>query len=97
MNTEEKEKVKASIGSVADMLSDKAMEKAKNQQGIWKWLLWVVGVLMAGIAALAGFTGCQHVPEVTLTVEQLQLVEEVYTAAGGDVRYRVVPVVDVKK
>lgn len=99
METEQKEKLKAAVGKAADALSDKALEKAKKQESrLWRIMLWLVGVLLAGIAALAGVSGCSHVPEVTLTVEQLQLVEEVYTAAGGEVRYRVVPVVEeVKK
>lgn len=98
MEQEQKEKIKDVIGNVADELSDKALIEAKGQTNkFWKVLLYLVGVMLAGIAALAGFTGCSNVPSVTLTVEQLQLVEEVYTAAGGEVKYRVIPVENVKK
>ena len=40
---------------------------------------------------------CNSVPRVKLTVEQIQTVEKIYTAAGGEVKYRVVPVVEYKK
>ena len=40
---------------------------------------------------------CNSVPRIELTVEQIQAVETLYTAAGGEVKYRVVPVVDYKK
>lgn len=98
MNEEQKTKIKETVGSVADELSDKALAAAREQTNrFWKLLLYIVGVMLAGIAALAGFTGCQNVPHVTLTVEQLQFVEDVYEIAGGDVKYRIVPVVDYKK
>lgn len=98
MDKEQKDKIKETIGSVADELSDKALAEAKEQTNkFWKLLLYIIGVMLAGIAALAGFAGCQNVPSVTLTVEQLQMVEEVYTAAGGEVKYRVVPVVETVK
>lgn len=98
MEPEQKEKIKDVIGSVADELSDKALAAAREKTNkLWKLMLYAVGVMLAGIAALAGFTGCQNMPHVTLTVEQLQFVEDVYEIAGGDVKYRVVPVVDYKK
>lgn len=97
MDKEQKEKIKDIVGSVADELSDKALAEAKEQTNrFWKLLLYIVGVMLAGIAALAGFSGCQNVPHVTLTVEQLQFVEDVYEIAGGDVKYRVVPVENIK-
>lgn len=98
MDKEQKEKIKETIGSVADELSDKALAAAREKTNkLWKLMLYAVGIMLAGIAALAGFTGCQNVPHVTLTVEQLQFVEDVYEIAGGEVKYRVVPVVDYKK
>lgn len=98
MDKEQKEKIKNVVGSVADELSDKALAEAKKQTNkLWKLLLYLVGIMLAGIAALAGFTGCQNLPHVTLTVEQLQLVEDVYEIVGGEVKYRVIPVENVKK
>ena len=98
MNEEQKEQIKKTVGNVADELSDKALAAAKQQTNkLWKVLLYVVGVMLAGIAALAGFTGCNSVPRVELTVEQVQAAETIYTALGGEVRYRVIPVVDYKK
>lgn len=98
MNDDQKKQIKQTIGSVADSLSERALAEARKQESrLWRIMLWLVGVLLAGIAALAGFTGCSHVPEVTLTVEQLQAVETVYTAAGGEVKYRIVPVEPLKK
>jgi hypothetical protein len=98
MNEEQKEQIKKTVGSVADELSDKALAEARNQTNkFWKLLLYIVGTLLAGIAALAGFTGCNSVPRVELTVEQIQAVETLYTAAGGEVKYRVVPVENIEK
>lgn len=98
MNETEKNKIKETVGCLADELSDKALAEAKQQTTrFWKLVLYAVGVMLAGIAALAGFTGCNSVPRVELTVEQLQAAETIFTAAGGEVKYRVVPVVDYKK
>lgn len=98
MNDEQKNQIKKTVGGIADELSDKALAEARKQTNrLWKVLLYAVGIVMAGIAALAGFTGCTNVPSVELTVEQIQAVETLYTAAGGEVKYRVVPVVEYKK
>lgn len=98
MKEEQKEQIKKTVGNMADELSDKALEAAKEQTNrFWKLLLYIVGIMLAGIAALAGFTGCNSVPRMELTVEQIQQVETVYTALGGEVKYRVVPVEPYKK
>lgn len=98
MNEEQKSKIKDVVGNAADELSDKALAAAKQQTNkLWKVLLYVVGVMLAGIAALAGFTGCTSVPRVELTVEQVQAAETIYTALGGEVKFRVIPVEDCKK
>lgn len=98
MNEEQKTKIKKTVGGIADELSDKALAAAKGQTNkLWKVLLYCVAVAMAGIAALAGFTGCESVPRVQLTVEQIQAAETIYTTLGGEVKYRVVPVVQHKK
>ena len=97
MNEEQKTKVQEIVGKAADELSDKALAEARKQTNkLWKVLLYCVAVAMAGIAALAGFTGCESVPRVELTVEQVQAAETVYTALGGEVKYRVIPVDSVK-
>lgn len=97
MNEEQKDKVKALVGKAADELSDKALAAAKEKTNkFWKLLLYAVGIMLAGIAALAGFTGCNSMPRVELTVEQVQAAETIYTALGGEVKYRVVPVDSVK-
>lgn len=98
MNEEQKNKIKQTVGGIADGLSDKALAAAKQQTSrLWKVLLYCVGVALAGIAALAGFTGCTSVPRVELTVEQIQAAETIFTAVGGEVKYRVVPVVEHNK
>ena len=98
MNEEQKNQLKDSIGKLADQMSDKALASAKQQTNkLWKIMLYAVGIVMAGIAALAGFAGCNSVPSVELTAEQVQAVETVYTALGGEVKYRVVPVENIEK
>lgn len=98
MNEEQKDKIKELVGKAADELSDKALAAAKEQtNNLWKVLLYAVCIVMAGIAALAGFTGCNSVPRVELTVEQVQAAETIYTALGGEVKYRVIPVEVIKK
>lgn len=97
MNETDKEKLKGLFGKAADELSDKALAAAKEQTNrVWKWLLYAVGIMLAGIAALAGFTGCNGVPHVT--AEQVQVAHDVYHAVTGEpCVYRVIPVEKVKK
>ncbi|MBQ2869254.1 MAG: hypothetical protein IJE88_04425 [Akkermansia sp.] len=97
MNEEQKTKIKEVVGNAADELSDKALAAAKEQTNrFWKLLLYAVGIMLAGIAALAGFTGCNGVPQVT--AEQVQVAHEVYHAVTGEpCMYRVIPVENVKK
>lgn len=97
MNETDKEKLKGLFGKAADELSDKALAAAKEQTNrVWKWLLYAVGIMLAGIAALAGFTGCAEVPQVT--AEQVQVAHDVYHAVTGEpCMYRVIPVENVKK
>lgn len=98
MNEEQKKKIKEIVGNAADELSDKALAAARQQTNrVWKWLLYLVGVMLAGIAALAGFSGCNGVPQGDITVEQIQRAETIYTALGGEVKYRVIPVENIKK
>jgi hypothetical protein len=80
MNEEQKMKIKEVVGKAADELSDKALAEAKLQTNrLWKVLLYCVGVMLAGIAALAGFTGCEHI-----TPEQVHAAHALYHAASGE-------------
>lgn len=80
MNEEQKEQIKKTVGGIADELSDKALAEAKAQTNrLWKVLLYCVGVALAGIAALAGFTGCEHI-----TPEQVHAAHALYHAASGE-------------
>ena len=80
MNEEQKNQIKETVGGIADELSDKALAAAKEQTNrFWKLLLYAVGIVMAGIAALAGFTGCKGV-----TPEQVQAIHGVYHAVSGE-------------
>ena len=91
MNEEQKKQLKDSIGKLADQMSDKALASAKQQTNkLWKIMLYAVGIVMAGIAALAGFTGCEHI-----TPEQVHAAHALYHAASGEPCIFVVE--DVKK
>ena len=91
MNEEQKNQLKESVGKLADQMSDKALASAKQQTNkLWKIMLYAVGIVMAGIAALAGFTGCEHI-----TPEQVHAAHALYHAASGEPCIFVVE--DVKK
>lgn len=91
MNEEQKSKIKEVVGKAADALSDKALAEARKQTNrLWKVLLYAVGVALAGIAALAGFTGCEHI-----TPEQVHAAHALYHAASGEPCIFVVE--DIKK
>jgi hypothetical protein len=80
MKEEQKTKIKETVGNVADELSDKALAAAKEQTNkFWKLMLYIVGIMLAGIAALAGFTGCENI-----TPEQVQAAHALYHAASGE-------------
>ena len=80
MNEEQKKQIKETVGGIADELSDKALAEARKQTNrLWKILLYAVAVALAGIAALAGFTGCEHI-----TPEQVQAAHALYHAASGE-------------
>lgn len=91
MNEEQKKQLKESVGKLADQMSDKALASAKQQTNrLWKIMLYAVGIVMAGIAALAGFTGCEHI-----TPEQVHAAHALYHAASGEPCIFVVE--DIKK
>lgn len=90
MNEEQKQKAKAAHTKLAAWL-----------EGVGVPANWAkVGAGLTIGAAIGALSTCQQscnsVPRVELTVEQIQTVEKIYTAAGGEVKYRVVPVVDYK-
>lgn len=94
------EKTKEKAKDVAKELTQDAAawlkEEAKSSTGIMRWVYGILFILAAGALAVF-FSACETVPSVELTVEQIQAVETLYTAAGGAVKYRVVPVVEYKK
>ena len=91
MNEEQKNQLKESVGKLADQMSDKALASAKQQTNkLWKIMLYAVGIVMAGIAALAGFTGCEYI-----TPAQVNAAHAIYHAASGEPCIFVVE--DVKK
>ena len=87
-------------------------QKSKAKEAHSKLATWLVGLgvpanwakVGAGLI-IGGAVGCmstcqqscKHVPQVNLTVEQIQTIERIYTATGGDVKYRVVPVENIEK
>ena len=81
MNEEQKQKIKAAVGKAADELSDKALAEARKQTNkLWKVLLYCVGVALAGIAALAGCTGCEHItPEQVHAAHALRVVSRAFS------------------
>lgn len=99
MTEEQKNKIKETVGTVADELSDKALAAAKQQTNKrWKIMLYAVGIVLAGIAALAGFTGCATTPRVQVTVEQVQRAHAAYHVLTGEpCPIEVVRVEEIKK
>lgn len=91
MNTEQKEKLKKAHSKTSSWLQSLGVPA--------NWAKVLAGVAVG--AALGGLCTCQqsckNTPCVNLTVEQIQAAEGLYTAAGGEVKYRIVPVVDYKK
>ena len=91
MNDEQKSKAKKAHSKLATWLVGLGVPA--------NWAKVGAGILIgAGIGALSTCQqSCKHVPQVELTVEQIQATETIYTALGGDVRYRIVPVETVQK
>lgn len=97
MNEETKDKAKDVAKELTENAAEWLKEEAKSSTGIMRWVYGILFILAAG-ALTVFFSSCTSVPSVQLTVEQVQAVETVYTALGGEVKYRVVPVVeDIKK
>lgn len=91
MNEEQKTKAKAAHIKLAAWLEVIGVPA--------NWAKIGAGIIIgASIGALSTCQqSCKTTPRVQLTVEQIQAVETIYTAAGGEVKYRVVPVEEYKK
>lgn len=96
MNEETKDKAKDVAKELTQGAAEWLKNEAKSSTGIMRWVYGILFILAMGALAVF-FSACSGVPSVQLTVEQVQAVETVYTALGGEVKYRVVPVVDFKK
>lgn len=91
MNEETKDKAKAAHTKLAAWLEGVGVPA--------NWAKVGAGIIIgASIGALSTCQqSCNSVPRVKLTVEQIQAAETIYTALGGEVRYRVVPVENIEK
>lgn len=91
MNEEQKTKAKAAHTKLSAWLDGVGVPA--------NWAKVVAGIIIgASIGAMSTCQqSCKATPRVQLTVEQVQSIETLYTAAGGEVKYRVVPVVECKK
>lgn len=96
MKEETKDKAKDVAKELTQGAAEWLREEAKSSTGVMRWVYGILFILAMGALAVF-FSSCSGVPSVTLTVEQIQAVETVYTSLGGEVKYRVVPVEDVKK
>lgn len=96
MNEETKEKAKDVAKELTQGAAEWLKEEAKASTGALRWVYGILFILSMGALAVF-FSACSRVPHVELTVEQIQQVETVYTALGGEVKYRVVPVEPYKK
>ena len=90
MNDEQKNKAKEAHGKLQGCLEGWGVPSNWAKVGA----ALIIGATIGGMSTC---TSCKHVPHVELTVEQVQAAEGVYTALGGEVRYRVIPVESVKK
>lgn len=96
MNEETKEKAKDVAKELTEGAAEWLKEEAKSSTGVMRWVYGILFILAMGALAVF-FSACSEVPRVELTVEQVQAAETIYTALGGEVRYRVIPVEPVKK
>lgn len=96
MKEDTKEKAKDVAKELTQGAAEWLKEEAKASTGIMRWVYGILFILAMGALAVF-FSACSRVPHVELTVEQIQAVETVYTALGGTVKYRVVPVEPYKK
>lgn len=91
MNDEQKNKAKAAHGKLQGWLEGWGVPSNWAKVGA----ALIIGATIGGMSTCT--QSCKTAPHATLTVEQVQAAETVYTALGGEVKYRVVPVVDSVK
>ena len=96
MNEETKDKAKDVAKELTQNAAEWLKEEANASTGMMRWFYGILFILAMGALAVF-FSACSHVPQVELTIEQIQATETIYTALGGEVKYRVVPVVEYKK
>jgi hypothetical protein len=96
MKEETKEKAKDVAKELTEGAAEWLKDEANASTGIMRWVYGILFILAMGALAVF-FSACSHVPQVNLTVEQIQTIERIYTATGGEVKYRVVPVEPFKK
>ena len=91
MNEKQKSKAKDAHSKLATWLEGLGIPA--------NWAKVGAGIIIGGAIGCMSTCqqSCKHVPQVELTIEQIQATETIYTALGGEVKYRVVPVVEYKK
>lgn len=91
MNDEQKSKAKEAHSNLATWLVGLGVPA--------NWAKVGAGIIIGGAIGCMSTCqqSCKHVPQVELTIEQVQAVETIYEVLGGEVRYRVVPVEPLKK
>ena len=90
MNEEQKQKAKDAHGKLQSWLEGWGVPSNWAKVGA----ALIIGATIGGMSTCT--QSCKRVPRVELTVEQVQAAETIYTALGGEVRYRVIPVESVK-
>ena len=94
MKEETKDKIKDVAADAATDATEWLKEEAKRSTGLMRWVYGILALL--GMGVCVWLSSCNGVPSVELTPEQVQAAETIYTALGGEVRYRVIPVESVK-
>ena len=89
MDEDTKDKLKDVAADAARDATEWLKEEAKASTGLMRWVWGILALL--GMGVCVWLSSCKGV-----TPEQVQAVETVYTALGGEVKYRVVPVESVK-
>lgn len=95
MNEETKDKLKDVAADAARDATEWLKAEAKASTGLMRWLWGILALL--GMGVCVWLSSCKSIPRVELTVEQIQAAETIFTAVGGEVKYRIVPVVEHKK
>lgn len=96
MKDETKDKAKDVAKELTENAAGWLKEEAKASTGIMRWVYGILFILVTG-ALVVFFSACSPVLDTRLSPDQVQAAETIYTALGGEVRYRVVPVEPVKK